>query len=68
MMFSFYVVFLFIGHSNKIVVLCLQKCLPNICVMLLNYSIVLKMIGLKIIKVTFLIIFELLFSQRFEIH
>ena len=54
--------------KHKIFVLCLHNVLPNICEMLLKIFSNMKTFGLKIITVTFLIIFELLFSQRLEIH
>ena len=51
--------------KHKTFVLCLQNILPDICEMLLNMFINIKTFGLKIITITFLIIFVLSFSKHY---
>ena len=54
--------------KHKAHVLCLENVLPYICEMLLKMFNDIKTFVLKIIAITFLIAFELLFSQHFEIQ
>ena len=57
-----------VQQTQNICAIWLQTILPNICEMLLTMFINIKTFGLKIITITFLIIFELSFSKHFEIH
>ena len=69
-MSSLCVVFLFLATPNKhkVYVLCLQNVSPYICEMILKMFTNIKTFNPKIIAIIFLIIFEFLFSQHFEIQ
>ena len=54
--------------KHKTLVQCLQNVLLNICKMLLKMFTNIKMFDLIIIAIKFLVIFQLPFSQHFEIN